>query len=586
MIVYKDGLPIDEIKREISNNKTTDVWVVFAYFSEGLLQEILELVLLREESDEPLKSFTLVLDSSSTNPLHLVAKYIVSVSKKLAGRFVFSLVMNKLMHAKLFATLSDDGMYLYMGSANLTQKAIKGNVECGVVRRCENENDIECLRSYINGLLETCKELESLKRLEDIATLAHFRSEIRFLALEKCKIEQATKFKLPPFGASEEDSQTVEEEGSQIRTVTKKKTEIYILLENDRESLENRIQDLRILIRSNFAINLENSYGLVSSVWTLKEAKNDPDIEFVFKGLHNVLNHLKEKYSRSDTREAVKELAKKEIKSLLNDGGVISQKEVDSYIQSLLERFDEIGGKKDPYYRFFNLCARWTATKEISDLFSVYRAGGSPEEIGFYYPDDNDHDIYEPTADQINLSVMCHLALALRNKIRNIPAVWWFDVGLLKDFYAAKEKEYSKNMLKEVDNKIFDQCSIFECLSEFKNITGFGLSLAYPRFEPSGLYSPKLGYPRLDNRIFYRIKANGFSGASVNLSGRSYTIYLQSKLLLDNGWEESCPQKGIGLQLGKDVILTKASDIKGRKKNKSPLKAISKKENLYFERVV
>ncbi|MDQ7075532.1 MAG: hypothetical protein Q9O24_10385 [Gammaproteobacteria bacterium] len=388
------------------------------------------------------------------------------------------------MHAKLFAAKSKESMCIYLGSGNLTNRAVKSNIETGVLLTiAETKKSME----YINELIGKCEAKSSVEDIIRKSMYSHFYSELLFLALDESKMRQCIF--VSPSGIKKIISDLrVSDSGDEgvVNIKSKRSLSISVLKDDDRVLLLKKEKEFKNEIKKHFAIKLD-AYGWVTSRWSLGRVLNeDHPIGRIYIDFIDEINSIRNKYKNIEYRESISDEIREYILGWVhNEGGELSGYQRAS-IDGFLDKFDfDISDTRSPYRKIERLFDKISGRSDIVSLLNPYKIGDSGVT-------ENDCEFSLLSSDQINLLVMCELAIKLRYKqvSLNIPSVWWFDVGLDKDIHniygydsLSRYKEDTRMKLESIVLDIQEASSSSEldrCMDSYCEITGFNLAMKYP----------------------------------------------------------------------------------------------------------
>jgi hypothetical protein len=475
---YTKGLPYAELKKFIKNEKVDELWLAFAYFSSNRVLEILNLVKDRKKT----AIVNVIFSSASVNPLQEIVDDIIYMTT--FPYFKFSLVETPLMHAKLFAAKTEDQISIYLGSGNLTNKAIKSNIETGIFLNFDNsKKSIE----YINDLSQTCQAENSVENIIRKSMYSHFHNELLFLALEESKVRQSiaiSPYSVKKIISGSRDS-VQQNEDKTVNIKTKRSLNIFILNDDDRNLLLIKEKTLKNEIKKHFAVKLD-SYGWVSSLWSLKHI-NDKEhpINKVYTDFLESLEKVREQYKNIEYRRLHSDQIAKYIHEWIDEENIILSENQKNSIKTFLGKFYlEVDNRNSPYKKIERLCNKIKDYSNITSLLNPYKIGDDETR-----EENSEFDIL--SSDQVNLLVMCELAIKLRTKKPpKIPCVWWFDMGLdnnIHDCYGYESisiyKETTRMQLESIISEIQEASNSSEldyCMDRYCEITGFNLALKYP----------------------------------------------------------------------------------------------------------
>ena len=475
---YTMGLPYSALKELVKNDKVDELWLVFAYFSTNRILEILDLIKDREQ----VPIVHLVFSASSVNPLQEIVDEIFLMASY--PNFNFHLVETPLMHSKLFASRAGEEITLYLGSGNLTNKAISSNIETGILLNFDcSQKSIK----YINQLMMVCDTENSIDNLQRKAIFSHFRSELLFLALEESKIRSSIL--VSPSSLKRILSSSIENEPqNEDRTVnirTRRTLNIAILSDKDRNLLLNKEKLLKDEIKKYFAIKLDG-YGWISSYWSLKHIiyENHP-VNQIYKEFIEILEVIHTNYLNHKYRKSLADQIRNDIYEWASEENFLFSEKSKKSVEEFLSKFAlDIDQRKSPYRNIERLYNRILDSSNLVSLLNPYKIGDDDIQN-----ENSEFDIL--SSDQVNLLVMCQLAIKLRSKKPpKVPSVWWFDVGLDKDIYTSygyesisKYKDNTRMHLESIMTDIQDASDVSEldkCLDRYCEVTGFNLGLRYP----------------------------------------------------------------------------------------------------------
>ena len=196
---------------------------------------------------------------------------------------------------------------------------------------------------------------------------------------------------------------------------------------------------------------------------------------------------VRKKYKEKKYRIELSQKIKHYILKFIQDNKIIIT-DIESILKQELSFFELSPDKpKSPYKKIELLYNKIVESKDIITLLNPYKIG-----------DDQDHQTLSTdemdilNVDQINLLVMCQLALKLRNspgksKLPKPPAVWWFDLALdnaIHDIYGFKSiseyKNKTKSILESIKSDIYQGYELAKCIEKFCGVTGFNLGERYP----------------------------------------------------------------------------------------------------------
>jgi len=472
---YTDGFPYTELEKFIKDENVEELWIAFAYFSSNKVLEILELIKDRKTT----AIVNIIFSSASVNPLQEIVDKIIYMAT--FPNFNFHLVETPLMHAKLFAAKSEKGISLYLGSGNLTNRAISSNIETGILLDFDNS---KTSINYINKLSQKCKTTNSIENIIRKSMFSHFHSEILFLALEESKIRQSISISPNSvkkiISSSREDEQQSEERTVSIKN--KRSLNIFILNDNERNLLLRKEKILKDEIKKYFAVKLD-SYGWVSSLWSLKHIMDkEHPVNQVYSDFLKTLEDMRERYKKIEYRQILSDQIKVYIYEWAEEGNVLFSENQKDSIKNFLDKFSlDIDNRQSPYKKIERLYNRMNENSNIISLLNPYKIG-----------DDEMHEKNEEfdilSSDRVNLLVMCELAIKLRSKKPpKIPSVWWFDVGLDKNIHnsygyesISMYKEHTRIQLESIISEIQEISDLDDCMDRYCEITGFNLALKYP----------------------------------------------------------------------------------------------------------
>lgn len=546
---FVKNLPIDKFINHIKDSQTTEVWLYFAFFSKEVLNNLLGAINSRSQ---PLRC-KLFISASSINPLHEVAEEIIRLKNQTAY-FDIYLVEKKLMHAKFFVAKTEDRYYLYIGSANLTIQAEKNNIEAGYYfsRPIEKCQEID---GFLKKLSDECVKnanSDSTSALVSKAIFAHIREQIVFLALGDSKLVQSIIARPSSLKKYFSNKKVLRGEEFLNRTITES-AGIQIITDPDRQNLELLEKNLRDAIKENLAIRLEE-YGYVSSRWSISKALSHQATLNHYKSLKSCLEKLIEKYKTQANLEQVSLAIKNNLMKILAERqfDATKHKEALRAIEEYCERFVSDNEAKSPYRKFFKVSKKIVDGSDLSELFYPYAVGSDSELAGMTNEEDEDNDCFEClSADQVNLHVMCQLAIKLRSPTKRppIPAVWWFDIALNEEayYYLGYETRKSFNedkadSLREIaDDVVEGKKNLAACLTAFCEITGFSLDHPFPLFD-------NWGYP-------YKSPPESISGlykSSIKVKNSD----LQLKIKVPSRYLKPIKKPADGYRLGRDTSLS------------------------------
>lgn len=471
---YINKFPVEKLIDEIKNKSVEELWIAFAYFSSNLVLKIIEKINIYN-NEIPIH---IIFSTSSINPFQDIVDEILILTSK-HPLIKLHLVENPLMHSKLFASKKSSEITIYLGSANLTNKAYKSNIETGVIINFKKKRKtIKYLENFVN----LCKNDNSLKLLKNKSIFSHFRSELLFLALDDSKTRKSIT--LSPYSLKGILSSKVDrnQDDKTVNIKTQQTFTIFVLNENDRNKLLSAEKNLREAIKKYSSIKVEG-YGWVSSRWALDNIlQKDHEINKKIKKYKNILVKIKNNYNKISYRLSISQEIEDGILSWINEQGVHMTEELQESISSFLSLFRlNVTNKKSPYRKLENL---YNSTNHSSGLISLL----NPFVIG---EDNNVDDGLEIlSTDQVNLVVMCLLAKKIRSsKPPKVPAVWWFDIALDSGIYdilgykniSSYKQETSKELDVIISNTYDDPSNIDKYLDAFCKITGFNLGVKYPK---------------------------------------------------------------------------------------------------------
>jgi hypothetical protein len=474
---YTNGFPYIELIRLIKDENIDELWLAFAYFSSNRVLEILDLV----ENRKKIARVNVIFSSASVNPLQEIVDKIIYMST--LSYFKFSLVETPLMHAKLFAAKSEKNISVYLGSGNLTNRAINSNIETGIFLNFDNsKKSIE----YINKLSETCQTENFVKNIIRKSICSHFHSELLFLALDESKIRQCIA--ISPNSVKKVISGSKDDQQNEERTVnikTKRSLSIFILKDDSRNLLLTKEKELKNKIKKYFAIKLDG-YGWVTSLWSLKQILiEDHPVKQVYDDFLETLKNIREQYKNIEYRQSLSEQIKKYIYEWANEENISLSENQEISIQTFLDKFSlDVDNRKSPYKKIERLYSKISGYSNITSLLNPYKIGEDEMTEG-------NSEFNLLSSDQVNLLVMCELAIKLRSKKPpKIPSVWWFDVGLDKKIYNSYGYEsisiYKENTRIQLESVMSDiqeasnSSDLDNCIDRYCEITGFNLALKYP----------------------------------------------------------------------------------------------------------
>jgi len=477
-VSYFTSLPYFEIKNILRDEKNNEFWLLYAYFSKNKIKKVLQLL----ESRNHKATVHLILSDSSVNPLHDIVNDIIYMSNY--KWFHFHLVSEPLMHAKIFAARSNDKISIYIGSANLTSKAENSNIESGIFIRNSEDRDI---LSFLKNIAEKCVRYDSIEILLRKAVLAHFRSEILFLALEESKVRQAISVKPEKIKSFFSGQTNKIKEEKTVTLETKKTLNIFILDTQERERLLESETKLKTSIKENCAIKIDG-YGHISSLWSIKKILKNDNVKSCYDDFIKVFKDIRETYKNEEYRLNLLIIIENSIIEYARDNNININEEVKLFINKELKTFAlPHSDPKSPYRKLERLYSKIVDQSNLLTLLNPYKIG---DDSAHQTADMDDFEILG--IDQVNLLVMCHLAIKLRSspgkaKMPKPPSVWWFDIALDEYFYeidgCSKKIDYknkSKYILEQVQSEIYNGVDINNCLEKFCNVTGFNLGITYP----------------------------------------------------------------------------------------------------------
>jgi len=475
---YTQGLPYTELKKFIKDEAVDELWLAFAYFSSNRVLEILELIKARER----MPIVNIIFSSASVNPLQEIVDEIICMAN--IPNFNFHLVETPLMHAKLFAAKTEKGVSVYLGSGNLTNKAINSNIETGIFLNFDNS---EMSMRYINKLAQTCESKNSIKNIIRKSMYSHFHSELLFLALEESKIRQSIAISpnsVKRIISSSRENENKDEDRT-VNIITKRSLNIFILNGDERNLLLRKEKILKDEIKKYFAVKLD-SYGWVSSLWSLRHIMDkEHPVNHVYTDFVGTLKYIRNLYKEIEYRKHLAEQIKGYIYEWVNEENIrLSEIQINS-IKGFLDKFHlDVDNRQSPYKKIERLYNKINGYSNISSLLNPYK-------IGDYEMNEENSEFDILSSDQVNLLVMCELAIKLRSrKPPRIPSVWWFDVGLDKNIHnsygyesISTYKENTRMKLEDLMSDIQDATNSSElgcCMDRYCEITGFNLALKYP----------------------------------------------------------------------------------------------------------
>ncbi|MCD6565391.1 MAG: phospholipase D family protein [Bacteroidales bacterium] len=511
---YTQALPYSEIIRLASDENVDEIWIIFAYFSKNKVIDIINKLKNRRKK----AVVHIVFSSSSVNPLQDVVEEIFELS--MFEWCDFHLVDNPLMHSKLFAARYGENIKAYIGSANLTNSANNLNIECGILLNFQNG---EKTFKFLNELMGSCHSENSILRLQTKAVLSHFRSELLFLALEESKIRQAISIKPDRIKKILLDSDSEDIEESTVTVKVKNMLNIFILDDRERLDLLQMESKLKDAIKDNFAIKMDG-YGWVSSVWSIRKiySSNDSVNEF-FKMFIDTLKKIRNCYRKLEYRNELSQKIKTNILNWIQENDENRPlPEIEKILEHELVIFHlPLNDRKSPYRKIENLYTKLVDSYDLVSLLNPYRIGDDELQ---QTSDIEDIDILN--VDQINLLVMCQLAIKLRSppgkgKIPKPPSVWWFDIALDDNAYGlygyCKHTDYknkTKTMLESIKSDIQQGSNIDECVEKFCEITGFNLGAKYPSIGKLWVWMDDEPY------AFLFSSSDSYTRYNINLDGR------------------------------------------------------------------
>jgi len=480
---YFFGLPENRLFSEIRNKKVAEIWVVFAYFSKT---KIVPLLRLLNEKDESCK-IHFVISSSSINPLHILIEHVNIINKE---NFNFHLIDQPLMHSKLFAVRTNNEICIYVGSANLTTKAVNENIETGIFLNFKKNKDKGYLKAFnfLKELMNKCYTDDSKDRLLIKSTFSYIREELIFLAFEQSKLRQAmvyTPNKLKNiFPDLPQDNQE-----SLVNIKTKNTLITSILDYEERDSLLQAEKDLRESIKKDCAIKVDN-FGWLTSRWSLKDIlRGNSEIENAYRQLVEIFDLTRNKYRTPRYRNRFSRKISTMIYNQIERSDMEMTEEisieVDTLIKTLIYKLKlPVNNRKSLYLKLENLYHDIKNETNLITLLNPYKIGDEDTDLS-----ENGIDLL--TSDQINLLAMCELAIKLRSgKPPKIPAVWWFDycidISSIIGSFDSNKTDYKKDttrLLKSLKQQIEDndpKDSLDDYLKEFCSLTGFNLTFKNP----------------------------------------------------------------------------------------------------------
>jgi hypothetical protein len=476
---YTIGLPYSKLKEIVTNDDVDELWLVFAYFSTNRILEILELIKGRKQ----VPILHLVLSASSVNPLQEIVDEIFLMASSYPN-FNFHLVETPLMHSKLFASRAGEVITLYLGSGNLTNKAINSNIETGVIL---NFDSSQKSMKFITRLMKMCDTQNSIDNLQRKAIFSHFRSELLFLGLEESKLRSSIF--VSPGSLKKIFSNSVENdpynEDRTVNILTKRTLNIAILTDSDRKLILANEKLLKDAIKKYFSI-LINGYGWTSSYWSLKHLMDeDHPVNHIYNKFIEALTVVHDKYLDRKYRKTLAGQIRNDIYEWASEENFSFSQESTESVEEFISNFSlDIDQKKSPYKNIERIYKRSLDSNNLVSLLNPYKIGDDD-----IHSKNSEFDIL--SSDQVNLLVMCQLAIRLRsNKPPKVPSVWWFDVGLDKNIHSSygyalisKYRYDTRMQLESLMTDIQDACDNTElnkCLDRYCEITGFNLGLKYP----------------------------------------------------------------------------------------------------------
>lgn len=365
----------------------------------------------------------------------------------------------------------------------MTKSATEKNIETGVfLKTKETEPTLDFLHAFMRSL----KKYDP-KKLIYTAMLAHFRSEILFLALEESKVKQSITQRphslrniFPSVDRGQQGEETID-------LKIKNSLSVSILRNEEKTLLLEKEKALKESIREHFAIKLD-SYGWISSAWTLQSiVRGCHPINTLYSAFLEAIIETQKKISSRKYRFDLAETIKKDLDGLADDVNIIISEYSKKAISTFTDKFSlKVENKKSPYRKFNNLCNQIKGPSNILSILNPYKIGADDELLN------NKTVIDLLSADQINLSVMCELAIKIRQHTKRPkpPSVWWFDVGLDEDIFESfgydsitPYRERTCRQLRDIIDRIQSDpktSNLYNCLEGFCEVTGFNLGMKYP----------------------------------------------------------------------------------------------------------
>ena len=291
---YVTKTPYEKILRSVRDEKTVELWVVFAYFSSNKVLEILKSI---EQRKHP-PIVHMIFSASSSNPIQDLIEPVIAYLDKSENLF-FYLVEEPLMHSKVFAAkYQSDDLMIYLGSGNLTNKAQDHNIESGVVFKFKPENS-KTTDDYLNNLKKTCSDgriIDSIDDLKRRAIFSHIRNELLFLALDDSKVSKSIHYSPSHLKRlmNKDDGNNGIKRNVEIKT--QKTLRISILKSEDEELLLNAEKKLKEEIKKTCAIKLDG-YGWISSCWSIRRVIDEQSlVKNAYSDFLECLKNIKNKY--------------------------------------------------------------------------------------------------------------------------------------------------------------------------------------------------------------------------------------------------------------------------------------------------
>jgi HKD family nuclease len=488
---FIQSLPYSEILNITADEDVEEIWIIFAYFSKNMVIDIINT--LKNRRNETVVH--MVFSSSSVNPLQDVVDQIIELST--FEWCDFHLFETPLMHSKLFVARYAGNIKAYIGSANLTNSANNSNIESGIL--FDSIND-ETILVYLKDLMSSCHSDDSIPKLQTKAILSHFKNELLFLALEESKIRQSISISPRKIKNILADLSDNDVEESTVTIKIRNMLNIFILDDCERRNLLKKESALKDAIKDNLAITIDG-YGWVSSVWSIRKIySNNSPVNVLYKELIDTLKECRNRYSQSEYRNDMSQKIKEDI--LNQTQGTTDNSpppEIENILDDALKMFNlPHNDKKSPYSKIESLYTKLVDSADLVCLLNPYRIGGDESQ---QTSDIDNLDIL--SIDQVNLLVMCKLAIKLRSptgkaKKPTPPSVWWFDIALDKDIYELYEhRKYidyqnkTRSDLESIISDIQQDVSIDKCVKMFCKITGFNLGIKYPSINKLWLWKDK-----------------------------------------------------------------------------------------------